>query len=256
MSDQFPPAPPPPPPPPPPQQPYQHPQQQPQPQQHAQTQYGYAQQPPPVKTGMSGGLKALLIIGAILAGLGVLTFGGLIVVGALVANEAEEIVNTAASDLDEDLDDLEEDENPFASDGEDEDEDEDTGGSKFGSSSDDEEVDLVTWCGTVDEFDAFTRASSAGFSEAQITEKILTVDEMIDVVRDTAPSEFEGETEEILVPFEETVALFESVDFDASQITADDQAALNESFEDALPSVIAVRQACLDEGVSVFENNG
>lgn len=203
---------------------------------------------------MSGGLKALLIIGAILAGLGVLTFGGLIVVGALVANEAEEIVNTAASDLDEDLGDLEEDENPFASDGEDE--DEDTGGSKFGSSSDDEEVDLVTWCGTVDEFDAFTRASSAGFSEAQITEKILTVDEMIDIVRDTAPGDFESEVEDILLPFEETVALFESVDFEASQITAEDQAAINETFDAAGPSVLTVRQACLDEGVSVFENKG
>lgn len=239
MSDQFPPAPPPPPPPPPPQQPYQQPQQ---------PQYAYAQQAPAVKTGMSGGLKALLIIGGILAGLGVLTIGGLIVVGAFVANEAEQIVNTAASDLDEDLDELEEDENPFASDDEDEDTD-------VGSSFDDEEADLGTWCGTVDEFDAFTRASTEGTSPAEVEEKIVVVDEMITIVRDTAPTDLSADVDEVLVPYEATVAFMESVDFDTSQLSAEDQQELNELFRDALPSMLAVQQACSPEGFSVFESD-
>lgn len=236
MSDQFPPAPPPPPPPPPPQQP-QHGYQQ---QAHPQQGYGQPYAPPPVKTGMSGGVKALLIALGIFFGLGVLAFAGFLVVGAVVVNEANDIVKTASSDLDEDLSDLAEDEDEpsFSFDEEDED-----------------EVDLATWCSTVDDFDAFTRASTAGFTADQVTDKILTVDEMIDEVRDTGPSDLETEIDEVLVPFEETVALFESVDFDATQITAEDQEELNESFEAALPSVISVRQTCLDEGISVFENN-
>lgn len=214
---------------------------------------------PPVKTGMSGGLKALLIVIGIFTGLGVLAVGGFLVVGALVVNEANEIANTAASELEEDLDDLEDaaDDSNSGDDGDDpfgssDDEEEDDGG--FGSSSDDE-ADLASWCSTVDEFDAFARASTEGFGVEEMTDKILTIDEMIDEVRDTAPSEMASDTEEVLLPFEETVAIFESVDFDPRQVTAEDQAALNEAFEDALPAVIAVRQACLDEGISVFESD-
>ena len=223
MSDQFPPAPPPPPPPPP-QQPYQQGYQQPQ---QPQQQYGYA---PPAKTGMSGGVKALLIILGIFMGLGVLGFAGLLVVGALVANEAEEIVNTAASDFESDLE-------------------EDSG---FNSSFDDEE-DLAAWCDTVDEFDALARASTDGFTEAELTDKILTIEELGEEVDATTPAEFEDEIDDILAPFEGVVAAFRAVDFDATQITAEDNAAFQEGLEDALPSVLVVRQACLDEGISVFE---
>ena len=249
MSDQFPPAPPPPPPPPP-QQPYQQPQyqqppQQPQPyqQQPHQPQYGYGQQVPPVKTGMSGGLKALLIIVGIFAGLGVLTVAGLIVVGAVVANEAEEIVNTAASDLDSELDDLEDDSALF---------DEDEDDSSFESSFDDEE-DLASWCADVDEFDALARSSTDGFTEDDLTDKILTMEEMMEEIDATTPADLEDETADILAPFEGVVAAFRAVDFDATQITAEDNAAFQQGLEDALPSVLVVRQACLAEGISAFE---
>lgn len=205
---------------------------------------------PPVKTGMSGGLKALLIVVGIFAGLGVLAVGGFLVVGAIVVNEANEIVNTAASDLEDAAGD---EDDPFGS-SDDEDEEDDDDGGTFGSSRD-EEADLASWCSTVDEFDAFARASTAGFGVEEMTDKILTIDEMIDEVRDTAPADLASETEEVLLPFEETVAVFEAVDFDPRQVTAEDQATLNEAFEDALPAVIAVRQACLDEGISVFESD-
>ena len=229
MSDQFPPAPPPPPPPPP-QQPYQQPQY---PQQPQQPQYGYGQPVPPVKTGMSGGLKALLIIVGIFAGLGVLTVAGLIVLGAVVANEADEIVNTAASDLDAELDDLEDD-------------------SSFESSFDDEE-DLASWCSSVDEFDALARSSTDGFTEDDLTDKILTMEEMIEEIDATTPADLVDETADILAPFQGVVAAFRAVDFDATQITAEDNAAFQQGLEDALPSVLVVRQACLDEGISALE---
>jgi hypothetical protein len=180
--------------------------------------------PPPKKSSN----KTLFIVLGVLLGLCVLGSAGAFIGLVLVGNAAEDTL----SDIESDLSDFEDTIPDF-----------------------DEEADLATWCSEVDFFDEFAEDNSNATTPDEVEDKVDELESLMATIEDTVPSDLEDATARMLVPYEETIEAFRDVDFDVSQLSSSDQQALNNEFQQALPAMLEIQNACRPEGITVFEAN-